>query len=319
MRISAYEKILKAAGCILLDMTVGMSFAACSITQNKYVEKLDESKNFANSSSNIVPQTKLSEIVNEHFDENNGKVKKVIVIGYDGTRAKAVYNIACPENKASKTNERSINSCFNKILNMGGQIVLSSAGGIKGGKEKQQDTSMALGWATVLTGKLAGEHGVYNNEDVINEKTPTLLMYQERQVKNVFFNYRWATHHDLTYTTEINQKLKNYKWVKCESDLQIHEAMLNAVNNDIDGIYENPYYVGEITDFGNENYQYIKAVVDTDRYVYKLTTSIENRKTYNEEDGLIMIVVDHGGRDKTYGEQSAYEKMIFMASNKPII
>lgn len=316
------KKITKIFGSAVLALAIGLSFAGCSFTENKYLEKLDESKIFANSTSDVVPQTKLAELVNQHFAENNGKVKKAIVIGYDGTRAEALYNIVCPDNKASKTNERSINSGFNKILDMGGQIVLSSAGGIKGGKEKEQDTSTAPGWATVLTGKLANEHGVYNNEDVISEKTPTILMQQARQGKNVCFNYRWATHHDLTYTTEINQKLENYKWVKCESDLQMHQAMLDAVNNDTDlifGIYENPDYVGETTGFGNENYQYIKAVVDTDRYVYELITSIENRKTYNEEDWLIMIVADHGGRDKTHGGQSAYEKMIFMASNKPII
>lgn len=31
------------------------------------------------------------------------------------------------------------------------------------------------------------------------------------------------------------------------------------------------------------------------------------------------LAADHSGRDKTHGGQSAYEKMIFMASNKPII
>lgn len=316
------KKIAKVFGSAFLALAIGLSFAGCSFTENKYLEKLDESKIYANSTADTVPQTRLAELVTEHFNEDNGKIKKAIIIGYDGTRADSLYNIVCPENTASKTNERSINSGFNKILDMGGQIVLSSAGGIKGGKEKEQDTSTAPSWATVLTGKLADEHGVYNNENVISEDTPTILMQQAKNGKNVCFNYRWDTHHDLTYTTEINQKLENYKWTECETDLEMHQAMLGAIDNNTDlifGIYENPDYIGETTGFGNENYQYIKAVTDTDRFVYELIEAIENRETYASEDWLIMIVADHGGRDKTHGGQSVYEKMIFMASNKPII
>lgn len=46
--------------------------------------------------------------------------------------------------------------------------------------------------------------------------------------------------------------------------------------------------------------------------------AIEARSTYAEEDWLIIISTDHGGTETDHGGQTAFERMTWLACNKPI-
>jgi|GEM_PF-2843176 len=43
-----------------------------------------------------------------------------------------------------------------------------------------------------------------------------------------------------------------------------------------------------------------------------------SRSTYAEEDWLIIISTDHGGTETGHGGQTAFERMTWLACNKPI-
>ena len=287
-----------------------------------YLDKLDESGFFANTTAEPISQTRVADMVRAHFADENGKTKKAVIIGFDGARAQGLYTVLCPSLTSDGDYARSPYSGFNKIFDMGGKLYVAEAGGIKGDKTKQQDTSTAPGWASILTGKLADEHGVYDNDCVLSESTPTVLLELAGQGKKVCFNYRWSTHYELTYKNEVAKNLDNYRWTKCETDEEIQKAMLGAVDSDTDlifGIYENTDCTGHGISFNVENPAYAKAFVDIDRFAYQLIEHIESRETYKDEDWLIIAVTDHGGKGTGHGGQSVYERTIFLASNKEVV
>lgn len=50
----------------------------------------------------------------------------------------------------------------------------------------------------------------------------------------------------------------------------------------------------------------------------EIIRAIEARSTYAEEDWLIIISTDHGGTETGHGGQTAFERMTWLACNKPI-
>lgn len=245
--------------------------------------------------------------------------KKAIIMGYDGARADALYNLVCKNRTSEPTCAESLYSGFNKMLHMGGDIVLALAGGENG---NIQESSTAPGWATVLTGKWADENGVRYNDNILNESTPTILREFSEKGKKTCFNYIWDVHYDNTYSKEAASANENYKFIKNHGDEELHQNMLKAIADDTDiifGIYEAPDCMGHGIGFGNDYYQYIKAVSDNDRFIYDLITTIEKRETYKDEDWLMLTVSDHGGTGCGHGGQTDYEKFVFIGSNKQIL
>ena len=95
--------------------------------------------------------------------------------------------------------------------------------------------------------------------------------------------------------------------------------MIDAIDNDTDLIFcilEGADHAGHTTGFGAYNPEYIKAIQDGDKYALAAIQHIEQRKTYDEEDWLIIVTTDHGGHDKTHFDQSADDKYTFIALNK---
>ncbi len=76
-------------------------------------------------------------------------------------------------------------------------------------------------------------------------------------------------------------------------------------------------HAGHLYGFGNNN-NYKNGSLDADKFGYEIIKTIEARSTYNEEDWLIVISTDHGGKGHNHGGQSVMERSTWLAVNKNI-
>ena len=84
------------------------------------------------------------------------------------------------------------------------------------------------------------------------------------------------------------------------------------------GIYEGTDHNGHGTGFGNGNYKYIKGFRDEDAMAFELLQAIYSRPSYEQEDWLIIITTDHGGRQTWHGNQTYEERSTWVVCNKGI-
>ena len=224
--------------------------------------------------------------------------------------------------KLAVTNENSRLSAICALKEQGG-LYLTYAGGEPGDKKTKQDTSTAPGWASILTGVWAREHGVYEMETMKAEYPTALLELARRGISACFYGL-WETHFTNTYKGEIETVQKErvpLEYLHCKNENDLHEQLLYAIDADVDcifGIYEGPDSCGHGIAFTNNNYLYTKSISDCDRCSYELMERIRTRATYDKEDWLILITSDHGGHKTRHGTQNIQDRMTFLASSKKI-
>lgn len=286
------------------------------LKRKKYIEFVEKSNVFCNTTASAIPQTAVAKAVRRHM-ESGGKTKKVAIIGFDGARADTVVHLV--KSDYDKFIFSSKYSALEKLKADGG-IFLAYTGG---DKNCRQETSTPQGWAAMITGKWAKETGIYTPKDVLEKEKSVLFEYAEKGKKTVF-NAIWPVHFDTTYKEEI-KKSENLplQFVMTEdNDDILTEQMIKSVTTDNCDIsfciFELPDHTGHTTKqgFWNENPQYVKALYGCDKNAYKIICAIESRETYNDEDWLIIISSDHGGHRTTHGRQFLSDKIIFIATNK---
>lgn len=309
------KKVLYVCSIAMLAIILCFTFMACNTTA--YLDDLDKSSVFSNSSENLFAQTQIANLVRSHMD--SGTNKKALILAFDGVRADAMYNI-CKQNSAinkeNMNNENSIYSGINLVREKGG-LYMGYCGGIAKDSATKQATSTSPGFTSMLTGKWGNENGVIDNGYSMNAQTSTLLSEYAKKGKKVSFTARWDDHFSVVFKDEFAARDKNYYAVtKCDSELDSVNNLKQAINERdiVFGIIENPDGNGHGTGFTNSNYRYTKSVADSDRYAYELITQALARAN---EDWLIIITTDHGGIGRSHGGQSYEERTIWMATNKP--
>lgn len=292
-------------------------------SMDAYIKSVDNVGVFDNRFHDAYPQTVVAELVRDHFQRTASKKPKAIIIGFDGARADGMLNLVkSTSNELTGDNHDSLYSAVCALKKEGG-LYLTYAGGVAGDKETMQETSTAQGWASVLTGAWAKDHGVVKN-DIKRADAPTVLMELARKGYHTAFNAIWPTHFDTTYKAEIAAAQAEdvpLIYQKFENDLALHDGFFQSIDDDVDcmiGIYEAPDSNGHGCLFGNKNYKYCKSIADLDRRAYAIMEHIKARPTYGEEDWLILITSDHGGHKTWHGTQSVQDRMTFLASNKKI-
>lgn len=282
---------------------------------------INEMTIFENTLDTAIPQTTVHDMVANHFEtpaENGKKFKKAIILGFDGARCDSLANI---EDNA----ESAVIYLRNK-----GVLYISYAGGDPKGAKQYTDT--APGWATILTGQWAKVHGAVSNGVIKPTDCPSLLIDLPAKYEGfkVSFNMLWPGHFSRkdkgTYCNEIDlAKEKGYNLTinNAKTDSELHRIIIDRVSKpDCDDflmcIYERPDENGHGTGFGNKNPKYVEAVKGCDHDAMEVIKAIESRDTYNEEDWLIIITSDHGGRGTRHGGQSIMERTTFISTNKKI-
>lgn len=291
--------------------------------REEYRALVDSMKIYDNTFDTAYPQTVVADIVREHLGDKNGKKKKVLLYAFDGCRADSLcYIIPTPEHSITGCNLVSKYSAVTELREKGG-LYMSYAGGDESHPETLQETSTAQGFASILTGKWGIENGVVDHVTKRDEVPTFLLEYARQGVKGIFAAL-WQDHFSITYAGEIklaeSEKLPlEFRKVKDEAELQ--EVLLDSIDADTDiifGINEFPDGNGHWTGFEHDNYRYVVGVTNADRYAYELLRRVEARPDYENEDWLIIITSDHGGHGGGHGDQTAEDRMTFIATNKKL-
>lgn len=314
-------KIATIATVLVLCMAV---LFGCAGTD--YRQVLDESKAFLNTTETAISQTEIAGYVEKHMNTNDGKVKKAIILGFDGTRADAMLNIVGEKNaKGEIINFDSMYSGVNYLRNQtDGGLYLAFCGGIENDKVTKQAASTSPGFATILTGKWGVENGVIDNGYSLKTDQKTILRKYAENGKKVSFTACWPDHFEVVFTNEFEAMAnnENYRITRNTDDDQTQANILSAINTEdlIFSIYEWPDHNGHESNFSNDNYRYVKSVVDSDRRAYEVITAVYERMEKNpNEDWLIIMSTDHGGLKRSHGGQSDEERFIWIASNKNLI
>lgn len=270
---------------------------------------------YENTIETAIPQTELYSIVKDHFTSElpEGKTaKKAIIIGYDGCRADILTEIEKEYSGIALLKEA------------GASFNLTYCGGVNYPEKNTQMTSTAPGWCSILTGQWADKHGITAN-DITKEVVPKTLLVslcEENYIDGASFITRWAGHFDRKNATYLNEKEyceKNsipVSFNKCDDDEASFDFTLNEINKSdcadfIFVIYEPTDSVGHGRGFTHNNPKYKEAFKTADAYGLETIKAIQQRETYSEEDWLIIITSDHGGKGKDHGKESIQERMTF--------
>lgn len=261
-------------------------------------------------STDRYPQTAIHDIVADFLiDKNEGKQKKVLVLGYDGYREDALENIFGMEQSAVK-----------RIAKEGG--LFHSYAGANG----NQDTSTAPGWLSILSGKWAYQLGVQDNTGRKDAGTATFLNDAVSAGYPSTFIASWAPHFDVTYQEDIMNAEGKAVYQQMDSDAETLETLQKALQDTSDSSYDVIFATLEYSDhaghsigYGNDVDEYVGASQQVDREGYKLLQAIYERDSYQEEDWLIIITTDHGGSGSDHGGQSSEEVNTWFAVNKDVM
>ncbi len=311
---------MKKIGVIIAVVIMIIGSTGCR--QSNYLKELDAMPVWSNDLSTSIPQTEVYQIVTDFMDAPSEKDKKVLVLGWDGGKAEALANVVNMGVETSGYNPDQYMSGVNQLLEHGGGAYLAFSGGDKKGKEKQ-DTSTAPGWASILTGKWVTEHGIKDNNGILDENVHTFLYKYAEQGYPSLFMARWDDHFTKTYTTEMDQIGDlPLEYVQHKSDKESRDYLVNAISTGerdvIFAILEDPDYNGHGTGFSNDNGKYVNSIKNTDMLSYEIIEAVYARPTYEEEEWLILMTTDHGGYKKRHGMQTAEERQTFIVSNRPL-
>lgn len=288
--------------------------------ERKYINRLNTDGVFHNTTDSAFPQTIVATTVQKHFETPSEKVKKALLIGFDGARADSMH-LLCESTDTAVTGNLfcSAYSAVNALKAEGG-LYLSFAGGVPA---NPQETSTAQGWAAILTGVWGDENGVKQHKP-LHRDCPTVLRALAGNGKTAAFLAEWPDHFTITYKNEIEiAKTENLplKFEKFEDDRTLLQGFLREIEAGTDcifGIFEAPDYNGHSTGFANDNPRYAAAICRLDNVAYRLFEAVKARPTYANEDWLILITSDHGGHARGHGTQKPYDRMTFIASNKKL-
>lgn len=290
-------------------------------TPEKYTARVDSLTLFSNTMETAVPQTEVYNLIRNHLasPSADGREKKVLVLGYDGTRVDTLTTIDPANSAITKLSEN-------------GYGVISYCGGVNYPRMNTQATSTAPGWCSMLTGTWADVHGVRRNMQPKSNDHLTLLTtaVQDGIADSSAFYISWKGHFSnrlMTYYPEkqyVEKEGLPVRFVQADDD----EGTLANVKNDLaqkdctDFIFfimEYVDHVGHSSGFDVKNKKYVNAFHTADEKALDILNTLEARETYEQEDWLILITTDHGGCNLNHGRCTIQERYTFMFCNKPIL
>jgi predicted AlkP superfamily pyrophosphatase or phosphodiesterase len=180
-------------------------------------------------------------------------------------------------------------------------------------------------WTTMLSGISSDRHGVKGNK---------------QDDKGVFVGYQPACKTFLNRLEDFNPQLYTAslsQWAPInglmgenvdyqtsgKSEVEIRDKTVELLKtknpdaifiqlDDVDGAGHKSGY-----DPGNDTY--IKAIETADAHIGEILKAVRARPTYQEENWLVIVSTDHGGRKKSHGGNSNEEKTVFFIANGPSI
>ncbi len=310
---------------------VGFAFCFCGLFMGsgfdstiRYKQTIKDIPIYENTINTAVPQTEFYNYINDFFStpSADGKVKKAIVIGYDGCRADTLQHL-------SADNESGINAV---MAESDSQAFLTYCGGVNYPYINTQNTSTAPGWCAMLTGVWADKNLVDQNHIIKSDDYPTVLtsLVESKTIDASAFYVSWSGHFadsDATYISEKNYcetNNINVNFVTAADHAGTKQNVLNDLaktdcSDFIFSIFESPDHEGHNDVFSPYNENFKNGFLNVDKIGYDIFNAVKARPTYENEDWLIIITADHGGNCFGHGNMTIMERMTFIVSNKELL
>jgi len=218
--------------------------------------------------------------------------RKVLILGLDGLRSDALQQAVSPN--------------LDALIANGFYTYDSWCLGI---------TVSGPSWSTIFSGVWYQKHGVTDNSYAGSQYNR--YPYFPKRAKEINPNLYavqivdWAPMSDQVYNEGYDQKI-----VRPLNDLP---AMLAATkvqlqNPNLDVLCLHPDNIditGHSSGFSPSNAAYMNAITLVDTWIGDVMTALKNRPDYANEDWLILVVTDHGGRGTSHGGNSDEERHIW--------
>lgn len=346
-------------------ISVGI-FTACKKEEgpqsdSTYLEKVNHYSFWENTADTAIPQYNTYNHIHSFLDEceikdgtayaPNGKIRKVLFLGFDGMRADALPYVLTDENNSNNIAYNSVTnvSAFKRMQQTGG-IYLAYCGG-ETGTDTEQTTSTSASWTSHFTGVWGSKHGIKTNDDSKNMDYKTFMLEYAEKGLNSSLAFDWDQYLDVNVKEEVKYVMSNHLPMQfCDTDrakveklentraetLELYNFVAPEVPSDsspydtgmrdyvldrmeqgddvICGIFHTIDTAGHTYGFGIST-DYKGAVLNCDMYANSILNAIaEREKNFNEE-WLIVFANDHGGLGTGHGEQTIEERTAWLASN----
>jgi predicted AlkP superfamily pyrophosphatase or phosphodiesterase len=222
--------------------------------------------------------------------ENPTPQKKVLLIGIDGCRPDALLLAKAPH--------------LRSLIKNGAFSDKAQTGDI---------TVSGSGWGSLLTGVWREKHGVRGNDFKLSNfaEFPDLLARIKKAQPNRFVA-------SVVHWEPIQKQIVKKADVTTayKTDAQVAKAaveLLREKNPDLLFIhFDDVDGAGHKHGFHPKQPKYMEAIEKTDEYVGTLLKTLEQRRSYQQEDWLIVVSTDHGGSGKGHGQNIPEHRTIFL-------
>jgi len=219
--------------------------------------------------------------------------KKVLYVGIDGTRFDAIEKADTPNLDALIANGIHSPTCL-----------------ILGDRYRKNDTISGPGWSSILTGVWADKHGVHDNS-FSGRKYEDFPHFFARlkevrpDAKTASF-VTWKPIADyITSAADVNENFEQKEHAVADYDRYDTQATDAAVKHLSEA---NPdvlfLYIGQVDVAGHAHGfhpsvpEYVAAIERADKLVGRAFAAVKGRKTFAQEDWLVVVTSDHGGQGK---------------------
>jgi predicted AlkP superfamily pyrophosphatase or phosphodiesterase len=222
--------------------------------------------------------------------------KKILYIGIDGTRFDAIEKAETPNLDALMKDGIHSPTCL-----------------VLGDRYRKNDTISGPSWSSILTGVWADKHGVHDNSF-------TGMSYKEfphffARLKEIRPDAKTASfvtwepiHSKITSAADVSMNYEQKDHGVLDYDRYDNEATAAAVTqlteSNPDALF---LYIGQVDVAGHAHGfhptvpQYIEAIERADKLVGRAVAAVKARKTFGDEDWLVIVTSDHGGKGTGHG------------------
>jgi predicted AlkP superfamily pyrophosphatase or phosphodiesterase len=209
-------------------------------------------------------------------------------MGIDGTRYDSIQAASAPNLKDLAKNGIYADNCL-----------------ILGDRYQKNDTISGPGWSTILCGVWADKHGVHDN--TFNGRKygeyPHLfarLKEQQQDARTASFVTWKPIDEFITSAADVHAFWEDDTKDYVKFDASTAEASLKELANPkLDCLF---VYFGQTDVAGHAHgfhpsvKQYLTAIENVDKHVGDIVAALKKRETYKDEDWIIVVTSDHGGK-----------------------
>jgi predicted AlkP superfamily pyrophosphatase or phosphodiesterase len=226
---------------------------------------------------------------------DEGRTKKVLIIGIDGCRPDALRAARAPHLKALADN--------------GAYSYRAQTGDL---------TVSGSGWSSMLCGVWREKHGVRGN-DFAGQNFAEFPHFFRRVRQARPRAYLASAVHWAPIAEQIVRDADLSTTHRRDAEV-VRKAIEVLTRHDPDVLFlhfDEVDGAGHRFGFHPKVPEYLRAIEDADAGVGKVLEALRRRKAYEREDWLILASTDHGGSDKGHGKNIPEHRTVFLIVSGP--